>query len=130
MPNVTLQVTLKNGSLDVDQSGNGNQIAHGESVTITWHLSGPGVSPGSFNAINTDPDNSGFSWIQQPPTGVFGPAKLADNGNKITIIDNNNSAGSGGTWIYKLCATINGTPYSTIATNPTGTTTDPTIKNM
>ena len=35
MPNVTLEVTLKNGSLDVDQSGNGNQIAHGQSVTIT-----------------------------------------------------------------------------------------------
>lgn len=129
MPNVTLQVTLKNGSLDVDQSGNGNQIDHGQSVTITWHLSGPGVSPGSFNAID-DPNNPGFSWIQQPPPGVFGQAQLADNGNKITITDNNNSASSSGTWIYKLCATINNNPYSTIATSPTGTTTNPQIKNM
>jgi hypothetical protein len=129
MPNVTLQVTLKNGSLDVDQSGNGNQIAHGQSVTITWHLSGPGVNPGSFNAIN-DPNHPGFSWIQPPPSGVFGQAQLADNGDKITITDANNSTGSSGEWIYQLCATINGVPYSTISTLPTGTTTNPMIKNL
>lgn len=122
MPNVTLQVTLKDGSLDVNQSGNGNQIAHGQSVTITWHL-----SPGSFNAID-DPTHPGFSWIQQPPPGVFGQAQLADNGHKITITDANNSTNSSGEWIYQLCATINGAPYSTITTLPTGTTTDPMIK--
>lgn len=127
MPNVTLQVTLKNGSLDVDQSGNGNQIAHGQSITITWHLNGLGVSPGSFNAID-DPTHPGFSWIQQPPPGVFGQAQLADNGHKITITDANNSTSSSGEWIYQLCATINGAPYSTITTLPTGTTTDPMIK--
>ena len=127
MPNVTLQVTLKDGSLDVNQSGNGNQIAHGQSVTITWHLSGLGVSPGSFNAID-DPNHPGFVWIQQPPSGVFGQAQLADNGHKITITDANNSTNSSGEWIYQLCATINGAPYSTITTLPTGTTTDPMIK--
>lgn len=127
MPNVTLQVTLKNGSLDVDQSGNGNQIAHGQSVTITWHLSGPGVSPGSFNAISGP--NPGFAWIQQPPSGVFGQPQLADNGDKITITDANTGTNSSGEWIYQLRATIHGVAYSTIATLPTATTTDPRIKN-
>jgi len=129
MPNVTLQVTLKNGSLDVDQSGNGNQIAHGQTVTITWHLSGAGVNPGSFNAIS-DPTHPGFAWIQPPPSGVFGQAQLADNGDKITITDANDSTSSSGEWVYQLCATINGVPYSTISTLPTGTTTDPRIKNL
>src|SRR6185312_1250220 len=90
MSNVTLQVTLKDGSLDVNQSGNGNQIAHGQTVTITWHLSGAGVNPGSFNAIN-DPTHPGFAWIQSPPSGVFGQPQLADNGDEITITDANDS---------------------------------------
>lgn len=129
MPNVTLQVTLKNGSLDVDQSGNGNQIGHGQSITITWHLSGPGVSSGSFNAIN-DPNYPGFSWVQQPPSGVFGQPQLSNNGDKITISDTNESSSSTGEWIYKLCATIDNVRYSTIATTPTATTTNPKIKNL
>ena len=129
MSNVTLEVTLKNGSLDVDQSGNGNQIAHGQLVTITWHLSGPGVSPGSFNAIS-DPTHPGFAWIQSPLSGVFGQAQLANNGDKITITDANDSTSSSGEWIYQLCATINGAPYSTISTLPTATTTNPVIKNL
>ena len=129
MPNVTLQVTLKNGSLDVDQSGNGNQIGHGQSTTITWHLSGPGASQGSFNAIN-DPNYPGFSWVQPPPSGVFGQPQLSNNGDKITISDANDSTSSAGEWIYKLCATIDGVRYSTIATTPTATTTNPKIKNL
>lgn len=130
MPNLTLRVTLNNGYLDVDQSGNANQMGHGQSGTITWELTGNAAS-GSFNAMNVS--NPGFAWKQQPPSGVFGTPALANNGNRIQMSDNNtdpNGVNSTGTWIYQLWATIGGNPYSTISTlSPTATITDPTIKN-
>jgi len=130
MPNAVLDVTLKDGHLDVDQSGNGNQIAHSQSVTITWQLTGNAAS-GTFNAM--DATNPGFQWIQDTPSGVFGTAGLHANDNQIQISDNNtdpNGVNSVGTWIYQLYATINGTPYSTETTSPAETMTDPTIQNM
>lgn len=134
MPNVTLNVTLKDENLDVDQSGNGNQMGHGQVTTISWQLTGNAAS-GTFNAL--DAGNKGFAWLPspapQPPTGVFTGLQLLPNG-KIQITDNNNDPGgvnSAGSWAYQLWATIGGTQYSTIAdiVNPTGVVTNPTIQN-
>ena len=116
MSHATLKVTLKNGNLDVDQSGNVHHVARGRSVTITWHLAGADASRGAFNAINGQHD-SGFAWVQPPPSGIFGEAQLAHNGKKITLVDNNADPGginSAGDWIYQLCATIDGVTYWTI----------------
>ncbi len=133
MPNVTLNVTLKDGNLDVDQAGNGNQMSHGQVTTISWHLTGSAAS-GSFNAL--DASNKGFAWLPppapQPPAGVFSGLQLLPNG-KIQITDNNTDPGgvnSAGSWTYQLWATIGGIQYSTIATLPSATTTNPTIKNL
>ncbi|MBQ4856203.1 hypothetical protein IMW82_16160 [Rhodanobacter sp. B2A1Ga4] len=129
MPNVILKVSLKDNSLDVDQAGNGNQMGHGQVTTISWQLTG-NAAGGSFNSINAT--SPGFAWIQTPTNNVFTGLQLTNNG-EIQITDNNNDPGgisSIGEWIYQLCATINGKPYSTIATSPRATTTDPTIKNL
>ncbi|MDE2149364.1 MAG: hypothetical protein KGJ55_05935 [Gammaproteobacteria bacterium] len=125
MTTVTLNVKLKDGYLDVDQSGNGNQIAHGQSVTIQWQLTGDAAS-GSFNSQSAA--NPGFTWKQDPPDGVFGTP--TPNGNRLTITDANTSTGSVGTWIYQLWASVNGTQYSTDNPSPKRTMTDPTIKNL
>jgi len=130
MGNLTLQVTLKDGSLDVNQAGNANEMGHGESGTITWELTGNAAS-GSFNAMNAT--NPGFAWQQQTPNGVFGTPTLA-HGNQIQMSDNNNDpngVNSTGSWIYQLYATIGGNSYSTIAnlSRPTATATNPNIVN-
>lgn len=131
MPNATMQVTLSGtNGLDIDLSGNPNHIAHGDSVTITWHLSGQDAGQGSFNAIGTDPATSGFSWIETPPAGIFGTPQLTDNGKKITITDNNTTASSAGSWIYKLVATVGNQTYSTTASSPAATANNPRIQNM
>lgn len=129
MPNVILKVSLHPtmNCLDVDQSGNGNQINHGQNETIEWQLTG-NAAQGSFNAM--DAQNPGFSWKQSPPAGVFGTAD--PDGAQMTISDDNtdpNGVNSVGTWIYQIWATIGGREYSTIATMPTGVPTDPTIQN-
>jgi hypothetical protein len=129
MPNVILKVTVIDGSLDVDQSGNANQIAHGTSETIEWQLTG-NAAQGSFNSMTAP--NPGFAWKQTPPAGVFGTA--SPQGSKMTMTDNNtdpNGVNSAGTWIYQLWATIGGRQYSTLAdiSNPTGVATNPTIQN-
>lgn len=135
MPNLTLHVTPQDGDLlNVDQSGNGNQIAHGQSITITWHLDVPDHQ-GSFNAISDDPDTSGFTWIQAPNPAIFTDLQRTGNANKkIKITDNNNDPNginSTGDWIYQLRATIGTHQYSTTTTlsNPRVVTTNPTIKN-
>lgn len=53
MANKILFVRLNEtvGYLDVDDSGNGNQIPHGENDTITWELAGDAAN-GYFNAMN------------------------------------------------------------------------------
>lgn len=133
MPNLELKVTISNGSLDVDQSGNANQMGHGQSGTIVWKLVGNAAS-GTFNAINPSSSTSGFAWKQQPPSGVFGTPTLTNNNAHIEMSDTNtdpNGVNSSGTWIYQLYATIGGTQYSTVASlpNPRATTTNPTIQN-
>jgi len=124
---VTLDETI--GALDVDQSGNGNQIDHGQNDTITWQLSG-NAAQGSFNSM--DADNPGFAWKQIPPNGVFGAPD--PEGRQMSISDNNtdpNGVDSSGTWIYQIWATIGNQQYSTISTipNPRGVSTNPTIQN-
>jgi hypothetical protein len=137
MPNVTLHVTPQGDNLlNVDQSGNGNHIAHGETVTITWHLDVPGNEQGSFNAISDDPGTSGFTWIQAPNPAIFsGPQRTGNANKKITITDHNNDPNginSTGDWVYQLRATIGTHQYWTTTTlsNPRVVTTNPTIKNM
>ena len=128
MPKVNLNVSLNNGHLEVDQAGNGTQIGRGEVATISWHLT---TAKGAFNEL--DASNRGFAWITTPPPeGVFTDLKLLPSG-KIQVTDNNTDPGgvsSAGTWIYQLWATINKIEYSTIATLPPATSTNPTIKNL
>ncbi|MEO8986100.1 MAG: hypothetical protein ABI300_10815 [Rhodanobacter sp.] len=119
MPTVTLKVTLNAGSLDVNQAGNGNQIDHGQSVKIAWHLIGPGTRGGAFNAIK-DPNGPGFAWVNPPEAGIFGKPEVA--GKEITLTDDNTTASSVGDWIYELRATINGKQYSTVTILPVATT--------
>lgn len=130
MPNLELEVTIKDGSLDVNQSGNANQMGNGQSGDIIWKLTG-NASGGTFNAMNAA--NPGFAWKQSPPSGVFGTPTLTNSNAHIKMSDNNTDPGgvnSSGTWIYQLYATIGTTQYSTIASlGPTATTTNPTIKN-
>lgn len=132
MPNLTLRVTLKNGALDVDQSGNANQMDHGQTGTITWELTG-NAAHGSFNAMNAQ--HPGFAWQASTPSGVFGqPTIPPNNNNQLQVSDNNNDpngVNSSGTWTYQLYATIGDTQYSTIvsASNRVLTTTNPYIKN-
>lgn len=125
MPNVVLRVSLIGSSLDVDQSGNGNQIPHGQNDTIIWRLVGD-AAQGSFNSMS-DP-NPGFAWKQTPPNGVFGGAQ--PDGSDMSMSDNNtnpNGVNSSGTWIYQIWATIGGHQYSTIST--IGVPQNPTIQN-
>lgn len=126
-PTQTLNVTLKDGHLDVNQDGNGNQIPHGDDVTIQWQLTGNAAS-GTFNAM--DAPHPGFQWIQAPPVNVFGTA--SPSGNRIRLSDNNTGDDSAGEWIYQIYATINGTEYGTGSSikSPTLTSTDPTIQNL
>lgn len=131
MTDLTLRVTRNGNHLDVDQSGNANQIAHGQTVTIIWQLTGNAAS-GSFHAIDDTPD-SGFVWNQTPPGGVFDPPALFADGNQIRITDHNNDPNgvpSIGDWIYTLNATIQGQPCSTVYVSTRNTMTNPTIKNM
>ena len=133
MPNLELKVTIKDGSLDVDQSGNANQMGHGQSGNIVWKLVG-NASSGTFNPIDPNSSTSGFAWMQQPPANVFGTPQRTNNNAHIEMSDNNTDPGgvnSSGSWIYKIYATVNGTQYSTTATlpRPTATTNNPNIKN-
>ena len=133
MPNLELKVTIKDGSLDVDQSGNANQMGHGQSGNIVWKLVG-NASSGTFNPIDPSSSTSGFAWEQQPPSGVFGTPTRTHSDTHIEMSDTNtdpNGVNSSGTWSYQLYATIGGTQYSTIASlrKPTATTTNPTIQN-
>lgn len=127
MTTVTLTVSLntKNNQTYLAVSGSGNQIDHGQSVTIRWQLSG-NAATGSFNSQSAT--NPGFQWLENPPAGVFGTP--TPNGNQLTITDDNNKTDSAGTWGYKLWATVNGTQYnSDIPPGPERTMGNPTIQN-
>lgn len=137
MPNAIIKVTLSGSDgLDIDLTGNPNRIKASDSATITWHLTGQDADHGSFNAIGTNSDTSGFSWISNtappPPAGVFSTPLLSENGKKITITDNNTAASSAGSWIYKLVATVGDQTYST-TTSPhieASTAINPRIQNL
>ena len=133
---VTTNVTLENNALDVKDHGAPISVPQETDATnLVWQLTRT-AAQGSFNAIILDPTNpnypnSGFGWIDFPPSGIFGSPTLAANGNQITMSDNNSGSNSaGGPWRYKLCATIGGTQYSTTSSvSPRATTNDPGIKN-
>ena len=130
MTAINLNVTIKDGSLDVDQDGNANHVPKtAGGSTITWRLIG-NAHGGVFNAMNAA--NPGFAWKgNRPPDGIFGPAVPDSQGNMTMTDLNTNIQGASGTWCYQLWATINGQQYSTIATipNPRAVTRDPTIVN-
>ena len=133
MPNtITLKVTLKttNGvtNLDVDQANNANHVPqNAQATTIEWKLEG-NASSGSFQMLDGTPP--GIKWCPPAPSGtIFGSFSRTSNGNTLTVPDLNVSTSTQGTWTYQLNATVNGTMYSTIATTPTATTTNPTIRN-
>ena len=132
MPTLNLNVTLNNGSLDVDQSGNGNQMGRNQTGDFVWKLTGNAAS-GTFNPIDPSNPRSGFQWKQTPPGTVFGTPTRENQDRHIKLSDNNTDPGginSQGSWIYQLWATINGVEYSTISTIPTAVVTNPNIKNM
>ena len=115
MPNVTLNVTLKDGHLDVNQKGNPHHIPHVD-TEITWHLQLTHGRDGSFNPLDHK-DGPGFHWREVPPDGIFEKAIVEVADKKIKLGDHNTNphgVNSVGEWIYELRATIDGKPYSTI----------------
>jgi hypothetical protein len=127
---VTTEVTSdsSNQTLDVKDHGAPISVPHeADATNLIWQLTGT-AAQGSFNAIDLTDPNSGFYWIDTPPTGVFSTPVLSANGNQITMTDTNN-ASPGGPWRYKLNATIQNVHYSTTSSTPKETTNNPQIKN-
>ena|SRR5690242_12030738 len=117
---VSLDKSTTPWSVDIDQRGNANQVGRSpQPQTLAWELTG--------NAAGGD--LLPLQWIDQPPAGVFGPPELAANGQRMTMTDLNDGTDSSGSWIYMLSLTLDGEEYSTLSTVPTGTTTNPSIKN-
>lgn len=115
MSDVTLKVTLKAGCLDVNEDGDPNHIPRGE-AKITWQLHLPRGHHGSFNTL-VDPSGPGFAWKDVPTPGIFGIPDVVVRNKQITLTDDNtnpNGINSTGDWIYQLCATVDGKPYSTV----------------
>jgi hypothetical protein len=130
---IILKVTLKtvNGvtHLDVDESGNANHVPQSPATqTIQLQLEG-NAAAGSFLPLSALAP-SGFLWVAPAPSGtIFGSPSRSTNGNTISIPDLNDGQNSAGTWTYQLMATVNNVTYTTMATLPTGTVENPTIKN-
>lgn len=117
---VSLDKSTTPWSVDIDPHGNANHVGRSpQPQTLAWELTG--------NAAQGD--LLPLQWVQQPPQGIFGPPELAANGQRMTMTDLNDGPGSGGSWIYMLRLTLDGTQYATRETLPTGTTTNPSIKN-
>jgi hypothetical protein len=115
MSKAPLKVTLKDGNLAVNQKGNPHQIPHGE-AKITWQLYLDDGHDGSFNELK-DQDGPGFEWMDKPKPGIFDEPDVVVRDKKITVADHNTNPGgisSVGEWTYRLRATIDGDPYSTI----------------
>lgn len=79
--------------------------------TIRWILQHKGAS-GHFNALH-DAISPGFLWISPPFPGIFGPPKVGDRGQTITLLDDHDLEEKIGTWYYRLSATIGGIVYRT-----------------
>jgi hypothetical protein len=117
---VSLDKSTTPWSVDIDQHGNANHVGRSpQPQTLVWELTG--------NAAGGDLQP--LEWIEAPPEGIFGPPELAANGQRMTLTDLNDGPASSGTWIYRLSLTLDGQEYSTRETLPTGTTTNPSIKN-
>ncbi|RAO75709.1 hypothetical protein [Dyella jiangningensis] len=84
--------------------------------TIRWQLQHHGV-PGRFNALD-DAISPGFLWISPPFPGIFGPPRIGDRGQSITLLDDHNLEEKIGTWYYRLSATIGGVVYRTRFESP------------
>ena len=133
---VTLRPTTTPRDLDVNETGNANEVKQDtKPQDIVWQLTGNAAS-GSF--VSVSGSNPGFEWVKPvPPAGIFGAPTLSPNGNQLTISDTNDrpctpsDPGTTGTFDYMLRAEVDGTVYSTIATLTRGkvTTTHPVIIN-
>jgi hypothetical protein len=125
---VTLDKSTTPWCLDIDQKSGANHVSRSSSAqTITWQVTGNAAS-GSFDArSDAEP---GFAWVgAAPPAGIFGSPVLQANGNQLTMSDLDNGAGTTGDGIYQLSATIGDVVYQPNKTSPTGTHTNPSIKN-
>lgn len=117
---VSLDKSTTPWSVDIDQQGHANQVGRSpQPQTLAWELTG--------NAAGGDLQP--LQWVEPPPNGIFGPPELADNGQRMTITDLNNGPETSGSWVYMLSLILDGEEYSTLSTVPTGTTTNPSIKN-
>ena len=118
---VTLDKTTTPWSVDIDQKDNANRVDRNpQPQTIVWELTGDAAT-GQLQLL---------SWVDPtPPAGVFGPAQVAPNGNRMSMTDLNDGPGSSGDWIYRLSVVLDGQEYSTLQTLPVGTNTNPSIKN-
>ena len=117
---VSLDKSTTPWSVDIDQHGNANQVPRSpHRQTLAWELTGNAASG----------DLLPLQWVEPPPQGIFSPPEVATNGQRMTMTDLNDDQDSTGTWIYMLSLTLDGQQYSTLTTIPTGTTTNPSIKN-
>ncbi|MCX7512878.1 hypothetical protein [Frateuria sp. STR12] len=117
---VTLDKSATPWSVDIDQHGNANQVGRNpQRQTLVWQLTGNAAS-GELLPLQ---------WVETPREGIFGPPEVTANGQRMTMTDLNKGQDSTGTWIYMLSLTLDGQQYSTRTTLPTGTTTNPSIKN-
>src|SRR5690348_15402144 len=115
---VTLDKSTRPWTVDIDQNGNANHIGRSaQPQTIVWALEGDAAG-GQLLPL---------SWIQTPPDGIFGPAEVAPNGQRMQMSDLNDEPASSGDWVYRLSLELDGQTYTTLDT--TGTNTNPSIKN-
>ena len=126
--NVTLDTNVTPNVLDIDDSGNANQVSQNPNPqTINWHLTG-NLAQGSFLAMTNNPP--GFSWISNPAPTCFGTPTVGANGNSLSITDSHSSSTTNGSWTYMLRVNLNGTIYTTTAaTGITATSGSPIIIN-
>lgn len=117
---VSLDTSSTPWSVDIDQHDDANHVGRStQPQTLAWELTG--------NAAGGD--LLPLEWVEPPPEGIFGPPQLAANGQRMTMTDLNDGPDSSGAWTYMLSLTLDGERYSTRETLPTGTTTNPSIKN-
>jgi hypothetical protein len=118
---VTLDKSTNPWSVDIDEHGNPNHIDRSpQPQTIAWELTGD-AEAGQLSPL---------AWLDPaPPSGVFGDPEVAGNGKRMTMSDLNPDPATSGSWDYQLGLTLGGRQYSTRATLPVGTNSNPSIKN-